>query len=277
MLAYLLNLQDQLQDYKNAGLKFTNIGYLQYYTLDLNNSATSTFYIAKSKETQQRLISIMQSDRPVIAPINVFMSSYIYKWAVSEGYVSDKHGYLVPPEYNLQNPVERHDDCSKSFYFNQEGFYASSLGRSYASLRPFLSAKEYLSEWESSAVPVTLRFEKSLIGKDVDLVMLTLSSVSILNMKNQESLFVNNDIGSKNKITIEFIVKINGTLHTRAVTASYGHGVLLFPMFANCYWHDGNIISISIKSSSSTISDIKINDIKFFHWKKFDDLQTIGK
>ena len=126
-------------------------------------------------------------------------------------------------------------------------------------------------------MPVTLRFEKSLIGKDVDLVMLTLSSVTILNMKNQESLFVNNDIGSKNKITIEFIVKINGTLHTRAVTASYGHGVLLFPMFANCYWHDGNIISISIKSSSSTISDIKINDIKFFHWKKFDDLQTIGK
>lgn len=276
-LAYLLNLHDQLQDYKNAGLKFTNLGYLQYYTLGLNNSATSTFYIAKSKETQQRLISIMQSDRPVIAPINGFMSSYIYKWAVSEGYVSDKHGYLVPPEYNLQKSAGQHDDCSRSFYFNQEGFYASSLGRSYASLWPFLSAKEYLREWKSTAVPVALRFGKPLIGKDVDLVMLTLSSSSILNIKNQESLFVNNDIGNKNKIIIEFIVEVNDTLQTRSMTASYGHGVLLFPMFANCYWRDGNIISISIKSSSSTISDIKINDIKFFHWKRFDDLQIVGK
>lgn len=276
-LAYLLNLQDQLQDYKNAGLKFTNLGYLQYYTLGLNNSATSTFYIAKSKETQQGLISIMQSDRPVIAPINGFMSSYIYKWAVNEGYVSDKHGYLVPPGYNFQNFGERHVECSRSFYFNQDGFYASSLGRSYDSLRPFLGDKEYARAFEPSSVPVTLRFEKSLIGRDVDLVMLTLSSPSILNIKNQEALFVNNHIGNKNKIIIEFIVETNGTLQMHSMTASYGHGVLLFPMFANCYWRDGNIVSISIKSSSSTISDIKINDIKLFHWKKFDDPQIVRK
>lgn len=273
-LLYLLTLHDQLLEYKNTDLKFTNLGYLQYYTLGLNNSATSTFYIAKTKETQQRIISIMQRDLPVIAPIDSFMSSYIYKWAIDEGYNSDKNGFLIPPKHKLQIQDEVRGECSKSFYFNQVGLYASSLGKSFKQLSPFLVEREYIRGLNTLSLPTRLDLYKPFLGADVDLLMLSLNSPTILNMKSQESLFVNNRAGARNKITIDFTVEIDGVSRQQSITAAYGDGILLFPMFANCYWHTGKITSLSIKASSTSSIDINIKDIKYFKWKKFDNLAT---
>jgi len=271
-LTYLKNLNNQVKEYQNVGLSFTNLGYIQYYVLGLDNSATSTFYIAKTKETQSKIISILNKDMPVIGPLDSFMSSYIYKWAIGKGYTSDKNGFLLPPGYKSHTPIETQNDFSKAFYFSQNGFYASSLGRSYENLSPNLDNREVLTQFTRTALPFTVTFEKPILGKDIDFVMLKLSSSQIINTQRYEPLFTNNEIGNQSKIMLEFTVDRNGVLKTHSITASYGKGILLLPMFANWLWLDGKIISINVKSAPNSISDIIINDIKFFHWSRFDDL-----
>ena len=271
-------------DSKNSLYLFQLGGQLEYEFLKRKVPFAALPTTARSYDTQQEIINILEKYPNIARTIYAWDNYYIYYWLMQNGYsYCIEYGYSAseseyedifnikyPSELNYQNVV--YDNIDYGYEYTN---IANSLGRSMDSLYPIFeiySNKETEINLDSNTPIVEIKFDKAIAGKDADFLYLDLDSTYNLEKDFTKSLkeyFTPNEKGKKIQVIVSWKGKDN---IARNMTFNIGHGKLLIPLGVNPDWllNEHNEISIGINFVDESLSNekITINNVKFLKLKQ---------
>jgi len=240
---------------------------LAYFPLNLKAAATGTTAVAKSKETQDAIIEVLEKDYPLIydTPTNIlrfsFTNYYLYRWMLDNDYQLGPDHLYMPADLidKYYGKDYKSDPRTYRLMESDIGNMANSLGRSIESLMPrfqpyeaeglsLMDAHGMISQG-NGVYQLTGGKEQDpfflyslgdgIYGKDADFLYLKLDSSADVSRPANETFgekMTKNTRGENYKVKVYWECKEEAMSESLSITCNYGDGKLLIPLGANPGW-----------------------------------------